>query len=57
MSEIFKEEKVYILKSRNTDVQIIKKFKGKETIKSVKYLSSILDAALKENRNKAELEI
>lgn len=33
-----------------------KEFKGKETIKSVQQLSSILDAALKENSNKAEPE-
>lgn len=53
----FQRKKVYILKSRKTCINNKKEFKGKETIKSVKYQSSTMDATLKENRSKADPEI
>lgn len=54
---IFKEKSIYLKISENKCINNKKEFKGKETIKSVKYQSSTMDATLKENRSKTEPEI
>lgn len=52
-----RKKSLYLKISENKCINNKKDFKGKETIKSVKYQSSTLDAIFKENRSKAEPEI